>query len=236
MVDRVSEIIDAARFAGRFVLLEPEANQVCELYGIPVAPCKLAETVEDAVHHAEVLGYPLVLKVVSPEILHKSDVGGVIVDLKTPRAVQNAYHTILESVQQYRPDAKVLGLLVQKMEDPSTEVVIGMTRDPNFGPTLMFGLGGIFVEVLKDVSFRIAPITERDAREMIREIKGFKLLEGFRGREPADIEALVDILLKVSRLGVEREAIDQVDLNPIFAYSSGAIAVDTRILLEERST
>ena len=234
MVDRVSEILDATRSAGRTVLLEPEANQVCELYGIPVAPWKLAETVEDAVHHAEALGYPVVLKVVSPEILHKSDVGGVLVDLTTPPAVRSAYHTILDAVKQHRPDATIRGLLVQKMAVPSTEVVIGLTRDPTFGPALMFGLGGIFVEVLKDVAFRIAPITSGEAREMIREIKAFQVLEGVRGREPADIEALVDILLNVSRLGVERDAVDQVDLNPVFAYHTGAIAVDTRILLTDR--
>ncbi len=233
MVDRVSELIAATRSTGRTALLEPEANQICAIYGIPVAPWRLAETVEAAVHHAEAIGYPVVLKVVSPEILHKSDVGGVHVDLKTPHAVRSAYHSILTTTKHHRPDASIRGLLVQKMEPPSTEVVIGLIRDPTFGPAVMFGLGGIFVEVLKDVSFRLAPITTGEAREMIHEIQAFPLLQGLRGRDPVDIDALVEILLNVARLGVERDAVDQVDLNPVFASPSGAVAVDARILLTD---
>lgn len=231
MVDQVSEIIKNALFEGRTALLEPEANRVCGLYGVPVTNFKLAETEREAVKFSREIGYPVVLKIVSPDILHKSDAGGVIVNLKTPEEVGGAYRRIIDNAKQYKPDAKIVGLIVQEMAPSSTEVIIGMTKDPTFGPALMFGLGGIFVEVLGDVSFRIAPITERDAVEMIREIRAYKILEGVRGREPADKDAIVDILLKVSKLVTEHEEIDQLDLNPIFVYSRGAKAVDTRILI-----
>lgn len=234
MVDQVSEIIQKALSEGRTTLLEPEANLVCRLYGIPVAELKLAETLEEALEASDTLGYPVVLKIVSPEILHKSDAGGVFVDLKTPQEVRRAYHKIIENAMKYKPDARVIGVVVQKMAAQSTEVVIGVTKDPTFGPALMFGLGGIFVEVLEDVSFRLAPITEEDALEMIHEIKAFKILKRVRGREPADINALVDILLKVSKLVIEHEEIEQLDLNPIFVYREGAKAVDTRILLSKK--
>lgn len=231
MVDLVSEIIKKALSEGRTALLEPEANQVCGLYGIPVTTFKLAKTVGEAVKFSKVIGYPVVLKIVSPDILHKSDAGGVFVNLKTPQEVRRAYRRITDNAKKYKPDARIVGLIVQEMAPSSTEIIIGMTKDPTFGPALMFGLGGIFVEVLKDVSFRIAPITERDAREMIQEIRAFRILEGVRGREPADIDAIVDILLKVSKLVTEHEEIDQLDLNPIFVYRRGAKAVDTRILV-----
>ena len=229
--DRVSEVLGRAVSEGRVALLEPEAHRVCELCGIPVAGFKLAETVEAAVTAAEALGFPVVLKVVSPDILHKSDVGGVVVDLKSPHEVRTAYEAIVNNVAKHTPGARVRGVLVQQMASPSLEVVIGMTKDPTFGPALMFGLGGVFVEVLRDVAFRIAPITEADAWEMVREIRAFEVLQGVRGQEPSDIGALVDILLKVSRLVVEHGEIDQLDLNPIFVYAEGAVVVDARILL-----
>lgn len=231
VVDRVSEILGKAVSEGRAALLEPEALRVCALYGIPVAGFKLAETVEEAVTVSEEMGFPVVLKAVSPDILHKSDVGGVVVDLKSPQEVRTAYGAIVENVAKHRPGARVLGVLVQEMASPSLEAVVGMTKDPTFGPALMFGLGGVFVEVLRDVSFRIAPITEEDAWEMVREIRAFEVLRGVRGRGPSDIRALVEILLKVSQLVVEHGEIDQLDLNPIFVYGEGAVVVDARILL-----
>ncbi len=231
MFDQVSKIIGNALAEGRTALLEPEANQVCGSYGIPVTRFKVAKSANEAVKFAEELGYPVVLKVVSPDILHKSDAGGVVVNLREGQEVRRAYDTIMRNVTKYKPDVKVVGILVQEMAPSSTEVIVGMTKDPTFGSALMFGLGGIFVEVLKDVSFRLAPVTERDAGEMIQEIKAFQVLKGVRGREPSDVDAIVDILLKVSKLVTDFSNIDQLDLNPVFVYKKGAKAVDARILI-----
>ena len=229
----VSSIIDNALKEGRNALLEYEANAVCSSYGVPVAKVKLAKTSSEAVKNADDIGYPVVLKIVSPDILHKSDAGGVIVNVKSANEVKDGFTKIINNAKKYKADANVLGVLVQEMAPSSTEVIVGMTKDPTWGPALMFGLGGIFVEVLKDVSFRVAPITERDANEMVREIKAFKILEGIRGQPPADIDAIVDILLKISKLVMENPKIDEIDLNPVFVYEDGAKAVDTRILIKE---
>ena len=229
----VSSIIDGALKEGRNALLEYEANAVCASYGVPVAKVKLAVTSSEAVKNANEIGYPVVLKIVSPDILHKSDAGGVIVNVKSAYEVKEGFTKIVNNAKNYKADANVLGVLVQEMAPSSTEVIVGMTKDPTWGPALMFGLGGIFVEVLKDVSFRVATITERDANEMVREIKAFKILEGIRGQPPADIDAIVDILLKISKLVMENPTIDEIDLNPVFVYEDGAKAVDTRILIKE---
>lgn len=231
MADRVSEIIEDALAEGRHALLEPEAGEVCRIYGIPVTRFKLANTADAAVKCAEEIGYPVVLKIVSPDILHKSDAGGVFVNLRTPEEVREAYNKIIGNAEKYKPDADIKGVLTQEMAPPSTEVIVGMTKDPQFGPVIMFGLGGIFVEVLKDVSFRVAPITESDAREMIHEIKGYPVLTGIRGKELSDVNAVLEILLNVSKLVMEHEEIDQLDLNPVFVYEKGAKAVDTRIII-----
>ena len=229
----VSSIIDNALKEGRNALLEYEANAVCSSYGVPVAKVKLAKTSSEAIKNADEIGYPVVLKIVSPDILHKSDAGGVIVNVKSANEVKEGFTNIVNNAKKYKADASVLGVLVQEMAPSSTEVIVGMTKDPTWGPALMFGLGGIFVEVLKDVSFRVAPITERDANEMVREIKAFKILEGIRGQPPADIDAIVDILIKISKLVMENPKIDEIDLNPVFVYGDGAKAVDTRILIKE---
>jgi len=229
----VSSIIDNALKEGRNALLEYEANAVCSSYGVPVAKVKLAKTSSEAIKNADEIGYPVVLKIVSPDILHKSDAGGVIVNVNSANEVKEGFTKIVNNAKKYKADANVLGVLVQEMAPSSTEVIVGMTKDPTWGPALMFGLGGIFVEVLKDVSFRVAPITERDANEMVREIKAFKILEGVRGQPPADINAIVDILLKISKLVMDNPKIDEIDLNPVFVYEDGAKAVDTRILIKE---
>jgi acyl-CoA synthetase (NDP forming) len=172
------------------------------------------------------------LKIVSPEISHKSDVGGVKLGLKTAKQVEAAYEEILSAVKKIYPHAVIDGVSVQKMARPGTEVIVGMTKDAQFGPVLMFGLGGILVELLKDVSFRIVPLEQEDAREMIHEIKGYPMFEGFRGREPVDTSVLEEILLKVSRFVDDHPEIKELDLNPIFAYKDGAVTVDARIILE----
>ena len=228
----VLEILSKVKREGRKFLLEPEAKIVCKKYGIPVTDFKLAKNEAEAVKFAEEIGYPIVLKIVSPDIIHKSDVGGVVVGLKTAKDVRNAYKQILESIKKHKADAKIVGVLVQEMAPSSTEVIVGAIKDPQFGPAIMFGLGGIFVEVLKDVTFRIAPITVDEAREMITEVKAYPLLKGYRNMPPADIEAIVQILLNASRLVMEHQEIKELDLNPIMVYEKGAKTVDARIILE----
>jgi acyl-CoA synthetase (NDP forming) len=174
----------------------------------------------------------VVLKIASADIIHKSDAGGVKVGLKNKREVEKAYGEIMKAAKGKFPKAKIEGAAVQKMARPGTEVIVGTFKDAQFGPVIMFGLGGIFVEVLKDVSFRIVPIERRDAAEMIKEIKGYPLLKGYRGMEPASLPALEDILLKVSDLVAKTPEIKELDINPIIAYKDSAVAVDARIVLE----
>jgi len=229
---RTVNVFAQAKKEGRKYLLEPEAKALCQEYGIPVTKFKVATSVEEAVKFAEGIGYPVVLKIVSPEVIHKFDVGGVVLNLKNASEVKDAYDRIIKSVKKHKPEAKITGILVQEMAPASTEVIVGATKDPQFGPALMFGLGGIFVEVLKDVTFRIAPITEDDAKEMITEVKAYPILKGFRGQPPADIDAIANILLSTSKLVMEHPEIKELDLNPIIVYEKGAKTVDARVILE----
>jgi acyl-CoA synthetase (NDP forming) len=225
------EIIDKAKSEGRTILTEVESKQVLGEAGIPIADAQLAATREEAVAVARQIGLPVVLKIVSPDISHKSDVGGVKLNLGSEEEVAAAFDEIVAAARRAEPEATVLGVSVQKMARPGVEVIMGMTTDPQFGPVLMFGLGGVFVEVLKDVAFRIVPLEPRDARQMIRDIQGFPVLEGFRGQEPADLAALEDMLMRLSAFVEEHPEIQELDLNPIFAYGDGALAVDARIVL-----
>ena len=213
-------------------MLESEAKTVCRAYGIPVTDFEVAKNVAEAVEFADEIGYPVVLKIVSPDIIHKSDVGGVVVNLRNARDIRKAYKQISKNVRKHKAKAKIVGMLVQEMAPESTEVIVGATKDPQFGPTLMFGLGGVFVEILKDVTFRIAPVTEDEAREMITEVKAYPLLKGYRNMPSADIEAIVKILLNTSKLVMEHQEIKELDLNPIIVYEKGAKTVDARIVLE----
>ena len=227
-----SQILVNARKEGRTYLSEIESKELLRGAGISITPTKLARAKEEAISIAAEMGFPVVLKIVSPDVIHKSDAGGVKLGLGSEREVADAYDEIMASVKQRQATAKVEGVSVQQMARPGVEVIIGMSQDPQFGPVLMFGLGGILVEILKDVSFRIVPLTARDAREMIRDIKGYPVLEGFRGQEPANIPFLEDQLLKVSHFVEQNPEIRELDLNPIFAYSDGAVAVDARVVLE----
>jgi acetyl-CoA synthetase (ADP-forming) len=231
-MENVSRIFDEVYREGRNHLLEPEAKAVCGEYDIPVTAFKVARTEEEALKFAHSLGFPLVLKIVSADVIHKSDVGGVIVNIKTPEEVKDAYATILTNVKKRKANARITGILVQEMAPKSTEVIVGATKDPQFGPALMFGLGGVFVEILEDVTFRIAPITERDAREMITEVKAYPILKGYRSQSPADIDSIANILLNTSKLVTEHPEIEELDLNPIMVYEKGAKTVDARIILE----
>jgi acyl-CoA synthetase (NDP forming) len=226
-----SSIVEKARAEGRTLLTEIEAKQMLEDAGVPVSPARLATSREEAVATATKLGFPIVLKIVSPQITHKSDVGGVALGLTSADDVGAAFDRVVASAKQHVPDATIEGVAVQRMERQGTEVIIGVTKDPQFGPVLMFGLGGVLVEVLKDVAFRVIPINERDARQVIHEIKGYPLLEGYRGSEPADIAKLQELLLKVSAFVEAHPEVAELDLNPVFAYKDGAIAVDARIVL-----
>jgi acyl-CoA synthetase (NDP forming) len=227
----ITEITDRAKSEGRSILTEVESKHILAEAGIPVARAQLAATREEAVAAARQIGLPVVLKIVSPGISHKSDVGGVKLNLGSQEAVAAAFDEIVAAAQRAQPGATILGVSVQKMARPGVEVIMGMTKDPQFGPVLMFGLGGVFVEVLKDVAFRIVPLEPRDARQMIRDIQGFPVLEGFRGQEPADLAALEDMLMRLSAFVEGHPEIQELDLNPVFAYKDGALAVDARIVL-----
>ncbi|MCS7385898.1 MAG: acetate--CoA ligase family protein [archaeon GB-1867-005] len=231
-MEEVKIIIEKALAENRKYLLESEAKKICAAYGIPVTRFKVATSEEEAVKFARELGYPVVFKIVSPDVIHKSDVGGVILNIKDDDDAKKAYKQILENVKKHVPDARIVGVFVQEMAPQGLEVIVGAIKDPQFGPTIMFGLGGIFVEILKDVTFRIAPVTREDAEEMIKEIKGYPLLKGYRGKPPADEKAIIDIILKVSKLIVDYPQISQLDLNPIFVYEKGAKVIDARIILE----
>ena len=226
------EIIQKAMSEGRVLLTEIESKEIIKEAGIAVIDTKLARLKNEAVSISNQIGYPVVLKIASKDIVHKSDAGGVKLGLKTPEEVGKAYDDILSSISQKHPDAVIQGITVQKAARPGTEVIIGMLKDDQFGPVLMFGLGGIFVEILKDVSFRIVPLTEKDAASMIREIKGYPLLEGYRGKEAVDVPGLEKALLRISDFIQKYPEIKEFDLNPIFAYNDGNIAVDARIVLE----
>ena len=226
-------IIDRARREGRTVLTEIEAKELLKKAQISVVETKLATSREEAVSIGQQLGFPVVLKIASSDVVHKSDAGGVKLGLKTATQVGKAYDDIMKSIKKQFPDAKIQGVSVQKMARPGVEVIIGMSKDPQFGPVLMFGLGGILVEILKDVAFRIVPLTPRDAREMVREIKGYPLLEGYRGQEPVDVGKLEELILKLSSFVEKHPEVNEIDLNPIFAYKDGAVAVDARVILGE---
>ena len=227
------QLIDKVKSEGRNTLTEIEAKELLSQAGIDVTETRLASSKEEAVSLGEQLGYPVVLKIVSPDVIHKSDAGGVKLGLETAVQVGDAYDEILKSIGKQYPDADIQGISVQKMARSGVEVIVGMSTDSQFGPVIMFGLGGIMVEILKDVSFRIVPLEPRDAREMIREIKGFPVLEGYRGQEAVDIANLESLILKVSAFIDQYPEVEELDLNPIFAYSDGAVAVDARVMLGE---
>jgi acyl-CoA synthetase (NDP forming) len=222
-----SEIIKGG--LGRGWLLEPEAKELCREYGLPVGQWRVAKSAAEAREAASVLGFPVAAKIVSSDVLHKSDVGGVILNLKDGLEVEGAFQRIKSICDGSR--FRFEGVLVEPMAPSGTETIIGAKRDPQFGPVLLFGLGGIFVEVFKDVSFRVAPIEREDAVEMISELKALPLLKGIRGRKPSDLDALIDALLRVSVMMMKEERIKELDLNPTLAYEKGCRVVDARVIL-----
>ena len=211
--------------------LNPKAKTLCLQYSVPVPKLKVTLNLEEAVRASEEIGFPVVVKIISRDIIHKSDAGCVKLNVENPEAVREAYKQVTENAFKFDSKAKIEGILVEEMLPRGIEVAVGGIKDVEFGPTVMFGLGGVFIEVLKDMSFRVAPISEDEAREMIREVEGFKLLQGYRGIKPVDLNVLVEILVKTSRLLLENPEINQLDFNPIICWNGNAKVADARIII-----
>ncbi len=230
---KVKKIISDVQKDNRRVLLGSEAHEIAEAYGIPVASIRLATSSEEAKNLANELGYPVVLKIASPDIVHKSDIGGIQIGLKTQEEVESGFLQILENAKTHMPKATIYGVDVQEMAEKGKELIIGCSRDVQFGPLIMFGAGGIFVDYIKDISFKLAPMTRLDASELIMETKMGALLKGVRGEPPSDIAAIEDTILKISQLVTDFEEVVELDINPAFAYEKGkgVSAVDVKITI-----
>ncbi|MGB9802390.1 acetate--CoA ligase alpha subunit [Desulfofundulus sp.] len=230
--EAVKEILQKVRQEGRLTLLGSEASKVAEGYGIPIAPIILATNPDEAAARAQEIGFPVVMKVASPQILHKTDIGGVKVGIERPQEVKKAFLEIIENVQRFLPRAVIHGIEIQKMMPKGTELIIGMSRDVQFGPLIAFGLGGIYVNLLKDVSFRLAHgLTRQEIQKMLTETRAYTLLRGYRGEKPKDISAIVEIIARTARLVLDFPEISEMDINPVFAYPDGAFALDIKITI-----
>jgi acyl-CoA synthetase (NDP forming) len=234
------KIFKTALSEDRLFVLEHEAKDIMKNYGIPIPAYDTATTADDAATKSKKIGFPVVLKILSKDILHKSDAGGVKLNLNSEDEVKQAFQEIMDNAKKYGQEKGVevdlsRGVFISDFATMGTEVIIGVTKDPQFGHALMFGLGGIFVEVLKDVTFRLIPFTEADAREMVGEIKAAKIFEGIRGEAPRDVDALIKVMLKVSKMVEENPEITELDCNPTFVYEKGkgVLVVDARILIEK---
>jgi 4-hydroxybutyryl-CoA synthetase (ADP-forming) len=232
-IAKVKSIFENVRKNGRSNLLEEEGYEVLEAYGFPTPKSILCTTEQECMDAAKQISYPLVMKIVSPDIIHKSDAGGVKVGIKTDDELRNSFRTITENALKYKSDAKIKGVLVQEMVKSAKETILGASQDPTFGPVIMFGLGGIYVEVLKDVVFRIVPIDEQEAINMVESIKTIKLLKGVRGEKSSDLKAISDSLQRLSQLVVDFPEIKEFDINPLLVLEEGkgARVVDARIIL-----
>src|SRR5579864_4704108 len=230
--DAVRKVLDAVKADKRTSLTAPEGKLVCDAYGIPVPKEGVAKSAAEAAKMASGMGFPVVMKIVSPDILHKTEAGGVMVGVKTEADAQKAYDTILANAKKYKADAKIEGIQVQQMLGGGTEVIVGSITDGSFGKLVAFGLGGVLVEVLKDVTFRLAPATKDDALSMLDGIQAHEMLKGVRGGDPVNREALADVIVKVSQLVSDFPEIVELDLNPVFATKKDAIAADVRIVVD----
>jgi acetyl coenzyme A synthetase (ADP forming)-like protein len=232
--DQVRQVLGSIRSQGRVTAGDSEARDILDAYGIPLPKTGLARTVDEAVALAETIGYPVVMKIASPDILHKTDIGGVKLNLGSAEDVRDAFDLIVYRATRFMPDATIWGCQVQQMVKGGKEVIIGMTRDPQFGPLIMFGLGGVYVEALKDVTFRVAPIDRREAREMLGEIRAYNLLRGVRGESASDLDAIVDTLVRVSALVTDFPEIVELDINPllVFPVGQGVLGLDMRLALQ----
>jgi acetyltransferase len=235
---RVGDILATAIASGRSRLSEMDALSLLAAYGVPVVPSRPATTAEEAIRAAQAVGFPVVLKVMAPELSHKSDIGGVIVGLQSQREVRGAYHEIMDRLAEGGVGGdRVEGVLVQEMVTGGRETIIGTAFDPSFGPLIMFGLGGIYVEALGDVAFRVHPVTDIDAAEMIRQVKGYKLLEGVRGEKGIDVASLEETIQRISQLVGDFPQIAELDINPFFVFEPGRrpMAIDARVILSSEA-
>jgi acetyl-CoA synthetase (ADP-forming) len=223
--------VESVLTSGKPCLLEREAKAVCRLYGIWTPNSELAHDRNEAVKIAERIGYPVVMKISSVDILHKSDAGGVVVGLNSLSSVLDAYDKIIKNALQFRPGASIDGVLIEQQVPKGVEVIVGAKKDPQFGHVVIVGLGGVSVELFSDFSSRIVPFSRREAVKMIHEMKAYRLLAGWRGTKPKDTEALAGIIMAVANLVTEHPEIEEIDLNPVMIYEKGAIAVDSRISL-----
>jgi acyl-CoA synthetase (NDP forming) len=229
----VLKIVEAVRREGRNNLLETESLEILRLYGLRLPPTAFARSPGEAAVEARKLGFPVAIKIVSPDILHKSDVGGVKLNLASATAVKNSARAVLKQIAVERSTARIDGFLVSPMAPPGQECIFGVFRDPGFGPVIMFGLGGIFVEALKDVAFGVTPLSASDVDRMIRSIRGYRLLTGFRGEGEKDIEAVRRLIERLSLIAIENPDLAELDLNPVIVHSHGSSVVDARIILTE---
>ncbi|MGM0405432.1 MAG: acetate--CoA ligase family protein [Thermoplasmatota archaeon] len=225
----IQEIIKEVRDQKRSMLLEDEAREILELADIPIARGKVVHCIDEGVKVAEEIRYPVVLKIVSEDILHKMDVGGVRTGIKDENEFVDAYESICTQVRNKKPDAKVRGISVAEHIDGGEEVILGGMMDPSFGPVVMFGMGGIYVELLKDVVFRVAPISTQEACEMIHETQSFSILIGARGKERKDVKSVAEMISKLSELIYFVKGIQDIDLNPVAALEEGAVALDIAV-------
>ena len=228
----VKIIVDNIAASGRKTALPDEALDIVKSSGITTPDYALVKTVEEAIEYSRSIGFPVVLKVASPDGLHKSDIGSVVVDVESEREVENVYNEIIDNIAKEVPDVSMAGILIQKQMPETTQMIVGGIRDEHFGPVVMFGLGGIFVELFKDVVFRIAPVTETEALDMIKEIKGYSVLSGYRGAKVLDIQQLTKTIVSISGLISSVDEIKEVELNPLFVYKKGVIAVDARVIIK----
>jgi acyl-CoA synthetase (NDP forming) len=231
----MNPILKQVTSEGRLVLTEVESKRLLGQAGVKCVATELASSEDEAVTLSRNMGFPVALKIASPDIIHKNDGGGVFLGLDSPGSVSTAYREILKNAGDNNPEAKIDGVSVQKMAPAGVAVIIGMSKDAQFGPVIMFGLGGLLVEIIEDITLRVSPITRKDAAEMIREIKGYKLLTGHRGQTPVNIPALEEMLLAVSDFVEKNPVVKEIDLNPVIAGQGGAVAVDATVVLEENA-
>ena len=228
----VEKIVEKILASGRSVALPDESLAMVNLFGIDVPDYALVKTAEEAVEVSKEIGFPLVLKIASQDVIHKSDIGGVIINLKNVEEVERNYNKVLYNLKRVVPDSRIGGVLIQKQLPEATHLIVGGVCDEQFGPAVMFGLGGVFVELFKDVSFRIAPVTEAEAMEMVKEIKAYPILSGYRGSKKLDIEQVTKTIINISELITNISTIKEVELNPLFAYKKSVKAVDARVILK----
>jgi acetyltransferase len=228
--DAVARVIARVEAEGRINLSSEEAFEIASAYRIPVPEARMARDAEEAREIAESIGCPVAVKIVSPDILHKTDMGCVILNVKTSEEAGGAYELVTRRARAAMPQARILGALIQKMAPPGREVIVGSVRDPQFGPLVMFGLGGIYVNFLRDVSYRLAPLTFTEATEMVSETKAYTLLKGVRGEPPADLESVLNVVVRLSQLMCRFKKLVEMEINPLFAYDEGkgCMAVDIR--------